>query len=123
MRHRELGADATLHLIGVDDPSAFGVVDLADHGRVRSFVEKPPLGMEPSNLINGGTYVFEPSVLDDIPAGQRVSIERDTFPQLVERDSMYGLATDDYWIDAGRPDCQWCGNPIDPDGHACPRMN
>jgi mannose-1-phosphate guanylyltransferase len=108
--HRRLGAEATLHLIGVEDPSAFGVVDLAADGRVRAFVEKPAPGTEPSNLINAGTYVFEPSVLDRIPSGERVSVERDTFPKLVEAGSLYGYATDDYWIDAGRPELYRAAN-------------
>ncbi|MGB0112505.1 MAG: NDP-sugar synthase [Ilumatobacteraceae bacterium] len=101
--HRDLGAEATLHLIGVDDPSAFGVVDLADDGQIRDFIEKPAPGTEPSNLINAGTYVFEPSVLDRIPASTRVSIERDTFQRLVADRALAGHATDDYWIDAGVP--------------------
>jgi mannose-1-phosphate guanylyltransferase len=109
-RHGEFGADATLHLIGVDDPSAFGVVDLADDGQVRSFVEKPPVGMEPSNLINAGTYVFEPSVLDHITPGQRVSIERDTFPRVAAEGGLFGVPTDEYWIDAGRPDLYRAAN-------------
>ena len=108
--HRRVGARATLHLIGVPDPSAFGVVDLADDGRIMAFIEKPAPGTEPSNLINAGTYVFEPSVLDLIPAGRRVSVERDTFPQLVESGSLYGMATDDYWIDAGRPELYRAAN-------------
>ena len=101
--HRSFGAEATLHLIGVDDPSAFGVVDLGDDGRVHAFVEKPAPGTEPSNLINAGTYVFEPSVLDRIPAATKVSVERDTFQRIVADGGLYGLATDDYWIDAGVP--------------------
>jgi mannose-1-phosphate guanylyltransferase len=101
--HRSFGAEATLHLIGVDDPSAFGVVDLAADGAVRAFVEKPAPGTEPSNLINAGTYVFEPSVLDRIPAATKVSVERDTFQRLVADGGLYGVATDDYWIDAGVP--------------------
>ncbi len=101
--HRAFGAEATLHLIGVDDPSAFGVVDLADDGSVRAFVEKPTPGTEPSNLINAGTYVFEPSVLDRIPGATKVSVERDTFQRVVADGGLYGLATDDYWIDAGVP--------------------
>lgn len=101
--HRSFGAEATLHLIGVEDPSAFGVVDLAADGSVRAFVEKPPPGTEPSNLINAGTYVFEPSVLDRIPAATKVSVERDTFQRLVADGRLYGVATDDYWIDAGVP--------------------
>jgi mannose-1-phosphate guanylyltransferase len=108
--HRSSGAAATLHLIGVDDPSAFGVVELADDGSIRQFVEKPERGTEPSNLINAGTYVFEPSVLDLIPTGQRVSIERDTFPQLVADGVIHGHATDDYWIDAGVPDLYRAAN-------------
>jgi mannose-1-phosphate guanylyltransferase len=102
--HRSSGADATIHLTAVDDPSAFGVADLDESGRVLSFVEKPAPGAEPSNLINAGTYVLEPSVLDLIEPGRRVSIERDTFPRLVAGGRMYAVATDDYWIDAGRPE-------------------
>ena len=86
--HRSSGAAATIHLIGVDDPSTFGVVDLDDpdatgRGPIRQFVEKPARGTEPSNLINAGTYVFEPAVLDLVPLGERTSIERATFPELV----------------------------------------
>jgi mannose-1-phosphate guanylyltransferase len=104
--HRANNALATLHLIGVADPSAFGVVELdtEESGRIRRFVEKPAPGSEPSNLINAGTYVFEPAVLDMIPADQRVSIERVTFPEVVAAGAMFGHATDDYWIDAGVPD-------------------
>jgi len=108
--HRNFGAEATLHLIGVDDPSAFGVVDLGDGGHIRAFVEKPAPGTEPSNLINAGTYVFEPSVLEHIAPGERVSVERDTFPRLVDAGTMFGLATDDYWIDAGRPELYRAAN-------------
>ena len=102
--HRDKGAEATLHLTPVDDPSAYGVVDLADDGRVRRFVEKPAPGTAPSNLINAGTYVFEPSVLARIPTGRKVSIERETFPTIVDDGGLYALSTDDYWIDTGRPD-------------------
>jgi mannose-1-phosphate guanylyltransferase len=102
--HRAAGADATIHLTAVDDPSAFGVADVDRSGRVLKFVEKPAPGTEPSNLINAGTYVFEPSVLDLIEPGRPVSVERDTFPRLVAGGRMYAVATDDYWIDAGRPE-------------------
>jgi mannose-1-phosphate guanylyltransferase len=102
--HRTTGAEATIHLTPVDDPSAYGVVELDDEGHVRRFVEKPAPGTSPSNLINAGTYVFEPSVLSRIPTGRKVSIERETFPMLVESGSLYALSTDDYWIDTGRPD-------------------
>lgn len=108
--HRARQAEATIHLIGVDDPSAFGVVEIADDGTVRQFVEKPAPGTEPSNLINAGTYVFEPSVLERIAPGQRVSIERDTFPSVVADGGIFGHATDDYWIDAGVPDLYRAAN-------------
>ena len=67
-------------------------------------MEKPPPGTEPSNLINAGTYVLEPSVLARIPHGQRASIERDTFPAITADGRFHAMATDDYWIDAGRPE-------------------
>jgi mannose-1-phosphate guanylyltransferase len=102
--HRETGAEATLHLTPVDDPSSYGVVELDDDGRVRRFVEKPPPGTAPSNLINAGTYVFEPSVLSRVPTGRKVSIERETFPAIVDDGGLFALSTDDYWIDTGRPD-------------------
>ncbi len=108
--HRERGAEATLHLISVDDPSAFGVVALDESGRVERFVEKPAPGTEPSNLINAGTYVLEPSVLGRIPLGEKVSIERVTFPMIVGDGGVYAMATDDYWIDTGKPDLYLAAN-------------
>jgi mannose-1-phosphate guanylyltransferase len=101
--HRARGARASIHLTPVEDPSAFGVVPTEADGRVLAFVEKPPPGEAPTNLINAGSYVLEPSVLDLVPAGQRVSMERDVFPALVEDGSLYALASDDYWLDTGTP--------------------
>jgi len=102
--HRSIGTDATIHLTPVDDPSAFGVVELDESGVVRRFVEKPAPGESASNLINAGTYVFEPSVLDLVDDGARVSVERAVFPRLVTDRRLGAMATDDYWIDAGRPE-------------------
>ena len=101
--HRARGATASIHLTPVEDPSAFGVVPTSADGRVLAFVEKPPPGEAPTNLINAGTYVLEPSVLDLVPAGRRVSMERDVFPALVDAGSLYALASDDYWLDTGTP--------------------
>jgi mannose-1-phosphate guanylyltransferase len=101
--HRTAGSLATIHLTPVPDPSAFGVVETDATGVVRRFVEKPAPGETESNLINAGTYVLEPPVLDLIEPGRKVSIERDTFPRLVAQGALAALATDDYWIDAGRP--------------------
>jgi mannose-1-phosphate guanylyltransferase len=102
--HRAAGAEATIHLTPVEDPSSFGIVEIDGDGRVRRFVEKPPAGTIESNLINAGSYVFEPSVVERIRPGWPASLERQVFPDLVERASLYAVATDDYWIDAGRPE-------------------
>jgi mannose-1-phosphate guanylyltransferase len=102
--HRSSGADASLHLTPVDDPSAFGVVEIDAAGLVQRFVEKPSPGETESNLINAGTYVFEPSVLDLVAEGERVSVERVVFPQLVADRRLSATATADYWIDTGRPE-------------------
>jgi mannose-1-phosphate guanylyltransferase len=67
-------------------------------------VEKPAPGTAPSNLINAGAYVLEPSVVERVPPGRKYSIERDVFPAIVADGGIYGLATEDYWIDTGRPD-------------------
>jgi mannose-1-phosphate guanylyltransferase len=101
--HHRIGLDATIHLTPVDDPAAFGVVE-TDGDLVRRFVEKPAPGETDSNLINAGTYVFEPSVLDLIGPGERVSIERVTFPTLVAAGRLAAVSTDDYWLDTGRPE-------------------
>jgi NDP-sugar pyrophosphorylase family protein len=71
---------------------------------VLGFVEKPPPGEAPTDWINAGTYVLEASVLRIIPAGRAVSIERETFPALLERDAkLYALASPGYWLDIGTP--------------------
>ena len=102
--HRDIGREATIHLTPVDDPSSFGVVELSAVNLVQRFVEKPAPGESSSNLINAGTYVMEPSVLDRIPADVPVSVERATFPQLVADGELAGFPTEDAWIDTGRPE-------------------
>jgi len=103
--HDARGALATIHLARVPEPSAFGVVPTYDDGEVREFVEKPARGAAPTNWINAGTYVLEASVLEGIPSGRNVSIERETFPALLDaRGQMYALESDAYWLDIGTPD-------------------
>ena len=99
--HRERGAEATIHVTPVDDPRSFGVVPVDEAGRVEAFIEKPE--SPPTNLINAGTYVLEPTVLERIPADAKVSIERQTFPAMVADGSLFALASDAYWVDAGTP--------------------
>ncbi|MCU1454508.1 MAG: Mannose-phosphate guanylyltransferase [Acidimicrobiales bacterium] len=101
--HVAHGAEGTIALHRVEDPSAFGVVPTDDDGRVLAFVEKPPRHEAPTDLINAGTYVLEPSVLDRIDAGRKVSIERETFPEIVADGRLYAAALDTYWIDTGTP--------------------
>jgi len=101
--HRERGAEATIALHPVDDPSRFGVVPTTPEGKVIAFVEKPPRDEAPTNLINAGTYVFEPSVLTRIAPEGRVSVERETFPALAAEGVLYALADERYWLDTGTP--------------------
>jgi mannose-1-phosphate guanylyltransferase len=101
--HRSHGAEGTVRLFPVEDPSRFGVVTTDEDGQVRDFIEKPPADAAPSNLINAGTYVFEPSFLDRVPLGARVSIERVTFPAMVADGRLYAMAEPSYWLDAGTP--------------------
>ncbi len=103
--HKQKGGLGVLHLIKVEDPSAFGCVVHDQTGRISQFIEKPPKGTAPTDEINAGTYLLEPEVLKFIPPGRNVSIERETFPKaLAEGASLYAYTTDDYWIDVGRPE-------------------
>lgn len=102
-RHEAFGGAATIALTPVEDPSRYGVVPIDAEGRVEAFIEKPAPGTAPSNWINAGVYVLEPSVLAGIPEGRKVSIERETFPQLVADRSLFAVHSDAYWIDAGTP--------------------
>jgi mannose-1-phosphate guanylyltransferase len=103
--HNQKRGLGVLHLIKVEDPSAFGCVVHDANGRISQFVEKPPKGTEPTNEVNAGTYLLEPEVLAMIPPGRNVSIERETFPKLLaEGNALYSYTTSDYWIDLGRPE-------------------
>lgn len=100
--HQSKSADATLHLIDVEDARAFGCVPTNSDGRVTAFLEK--MDNPITNSINAGCYVFHPSVLDRIPLGEVVSIERETFPALVESGRpVYGYKEQAYWLDVGTP--------------------
>jgi mannose-1-phosphate guanylyltransferase len=101
--HRERGAEGTIALHPVADPSAFGVVPTDAEGRVTAFVEKPPRDEAPTNEINAGTYVLEASVLDRIAQSGRVSIERETFPAMVRDGGLFARSDDRYWLDTGTP--------------------
>ncbi|HZJ25616.1 MAG TPA: NDP-sugar synthase [Acidimicrobiia bacterium] len=103
--HEARHAEATIALTEVEDPSAFGVVPTRGDGEVVAFVEKPPPGRAPTNWINAGTYVLEPSVLGRIPSRLMVSIERETFPRMLDRPGrLFGFPSDAYWLDIGTPE-------------------
>lgn len=130
--HRRWGAEATIQLVEVDDPSRYGLVAADAEGRVLSFTEKPagpgpratspaarlwaagprsadpPAGERPreapASRVNAGMYVLEPSVLDRIDPDRPVSIERDTFPELARAGTLRAVAGDGYWIDVGTPE-------------------
>ena len=100
--HRANQADATLHLIEVADARAFGCVPTDSNARVLDFLEK--MENPVTNAINAGCYVFNASVISEIPAGKVVSIERETFPQLVKSGRpVYGYTEQSYWLDIGTP--------------------
>jgi mannose-1-phosphate guanylyltransferase len=102
--HERSGAEGTIALTKVDDPSQFGVVPTDADGRVLAFVEKPPRDEAPTDLINAGFYVLEPSFLDRVPAGRKVNIERETFPAMVAEGSLFARSDPAYWLDVGTPE-------------------
>jgi mannose-1-phosphate guanylyltransferase len=100
--HEATDALATLALVAVDDTSSYGVVPTLEGGEVEAFLEKRP-GPAPTNRINAGAYVLERSVVEMVPPGRAVSIEREVFPELVGN-GLFGYLSDGYWIDIGTPD-------------------
>ncbi|GBC83366.1 UTP--glucose-1-phosphate uridylyltransferase [bacterium HR10] len=102
--HRETAAVATIVLVPVENPSAYGVVEMAADGRVTRFVEKPRASEVTSRLINAGIYVLEPRVLSHIPEGKTFSFEYDLFPLLLERgEPVQAYVWEGYWRDIGTP--------------------
>lgn len=103
--HIAKNADVSLHLIDVEDPRAFGLVPTDADDRVLQFLEKPQTPEEiVTHQINAGCYVFRRSVIDSIPAGRVVSVERETFPGLLDANAnVIGYVENAYWLDLGNP--------------------
>jgi mannose-1-phosphate guanylyltransferase len=102
--HRERGAAATIALTPVEDPTAYGVVETEEDGRVRAFIEKPSRETVTSNFINAGTYIFEPELLGLMPPNTFHMVERGLFPDLVKkRAPFFGYRSNAYWTDIGVP--------------------
>lgn len=103
--HKHMGADVTIATTRVSNPSAYGVIEFNSDGYATSFTEKPKPGEEKSDSINAGIYVFEPKILDLIPARKVVSIEKDIFPVLVKKGYKIAVYRESsYWIDIGTPE-------------------
>ena len=101
-QHEAHDADVTLHLTQVEDARAFGCVPTDADGRVTAFLEK--MDNPVTNQINAGCYVFNPRVINTIPLDTVVSVERETFPQLVSNGAkIYGFLENAYWLDIGTP--------------------
>jgi mannose-1-phosphate guanylyltransferase len=101
-QHEATGAKATLALVGVEDPSAYGLVMLDQDRSVSAFVEKPSSDSGAGNLISAGAYVLEREILELVPPDRNVSIEREVWPRLVGN-GLYGYPAEGYWIDIGTP--------------------
>lgn len=117
--HTDNSADVTLHLIDVEDARAFGCVPTDADGRVTAFLEK--MDNPVTNSINAGCYVFSPAVIDQIPLGTVVSVERETFPALVSSGRpVFGYKEQSYWLDVGTPAALFKGSRdlVDGDFHA-----
>lgn len=101
-QHEAHDADVTLHLTQVEDARAFGCVPTDSDGRVTAFLEK--MENPVTNQINAGCYVFNPRVISSIPLDTVVSVERETFPQLVSSGAkVFGYIENAYWLDIGTP--------------------
>ncbi|MGO9322443.1 MAG: sugar phosphate nucleotidyltransferase, partial [Solirubrobacteraceae bacterium] len=101
-QHEATGACATLALVPVADPSAYGVVILREDRSVSDFVEKPSPDSVNSNLISAGAYVLEREILELVAPDRNVSIEREVWPRLVDS-GLYGFPSQSYWLDIGTP--------------------
>jgi mannose-1-phosphate guanylyltransferase len=100
--HVKSDAAVTLHLVEVPDPSRFGCVPTDENGRVTAFLEKTPNPV--TNRINAGCYIFRRDVIEGIPVGRRVSVERETFPGLIAAGQLVmGYPESAYWLDVGTP--------------------
>lgn len=101
--HAETGAQATIALVPVTDPSAYGLVRRAEDGTVTAFLEKPAPEEIDTDLVNAGAYVLEASVLDLVPDSGPCSIEREVFPRLIGH-GLHGFRAEGYWLDIGTPE-------------------
>lgn len=98
--HRSKRPLGTIALHEVEDPSAFGMVELREDSKIERFVEKPRVEEATSKLVNAGVYVLDEDILELIPPGVQVSLEREVFPRAIPR-GLQGFPFEGYWVDAG----------------------
>eukprot|EP00899_Mesostigma_viride_P018272 jgi/Mesvir1/26446/Mv16126-RA.1 len=99
--HKERGAEATLLVTKVEEPSKYGVVVMNEStGQVQRFVEKPQVFV--GNKINAGIYLLNPSVLDRIEL-RPTSIEKEVFPKIADAGALYSMVLPGFWMDVGQP--------------------
>lgn len=104
-RHRQTGATATMALYEVSEPSRCGIAELDPSGRIIRFIEKPAPGMIEGNLANSGILVLEPSVIREIPAGEKYDLGSHLIPKLLDQGArLFGLQLDAYILDIGSVD-------------------
>ena len=102
--HRARGAELSISLTEVDDPSLFGVVEQDAEGRIRRFVEKPPRELAPSRLVNSGSWLFEPGLLAEMDATRFNRVEDALVPTLCAQGrAVSGHRHAGYWADVGTP--------------------
>lgn len=98
--HKRCGADVSIGVVEVENPKDFGVIVVDEKNKIMQFIEKPQQPV--SNLINAGVYIINPEILDEIPSGREVSIEKETFPHLINSGKkLFAYLHKGYWIDIG----------------------
>jgi len=110
--HESKSGIGTLAAWWVEDPTRYGIIGMDDENRITRFLEKPKPDGVFSHYINAGTYVLKPEILDHIPSGRKVSLEREVYPLVLEK-GLYAFPFEGYWVDAGtRPDFLRAGSQI-----------
>ncbi len=103
--HERCAAQATIALTPVEDPTRYGLVETDPDARILKFLEKPAREQITVNTINAGVYILDRRLLELIPKGRVVSVEREFFPELVAREvPFFGYVARAYWLDIGSLD-------------------
>ncbi len=98
--HKSTGADVSIAIVEVANPKDFGVIVIDNERRIQQFIEKPEQPV--SNLINAGVYIMQPDILNEIPSGEEVSIEKEIFPHLIKTGrKLFAYMHNGYWMDVG----------------------